>query len=211
MCDSSTAFAPKLRGCVKGLLTEKQSLHVSSLAFGKQTTKFEMLCKDTKSQQFQSFVVETGGLWKRDDKVRRLAARRGCGARAGALWWVRARAAWTISSAGAVLHERKNKVAARQPCLLSIFDNLKHIQFGFFGSWGLFPKKVLESGCGVKPRIYNSRTVGARGGASHFSFFHGRGVGHRPTYLFPQSGRPVPRISVRIILTRWARYATSTF
>ena len=164
-----------------------------------------MLCKDTKSQQFQSFVVETGGLWKRDDKVRRLAARRGCGARAGALWWVRARAAWTISSAGAVLHERKNKVAARQPCLLSIFDNLKHIQSGFFGSRGLFPKKVLESGCGVKPRIYISRTSGARGGASHIPFSFSGVWGEAPyitiwrrslTYfLFPRSGcGAAPRI-----------------
>ena len=36
---------------------------------------------------------------------------------------------------------------------------------GFFGSRGLFPKKVLESGCGVKPRIFN--------------FSRGRGVGQR--------------------------------
>ena len=31
------------------------------LKFGKLTTKFEMLCKETESQQFQNFGGETGG------------------------------------------------------------------------------------------------------------------------------------------------------
>ena len=57
----------------------------------------------------------------------------------------------------------KSKAAVRQPCSLSTFDSLKPMQSGFFGSRGLFPKKVLESGCGVKPRIYTFPHVGVRG------------------------------------------------
>ena len=82
------------------------------------------------------------------------------------------------------VRKHKNKAAVWQPCLLSLFDSLKPIQSGFFGSRGLFPKKVLESGCGVKPRIY--------------TFSLGRGVGQRPTYISPScrgAGRGAPPIS----------------
>ena len=55
-----------------------------------------------------------------------------------------------------------------------MLDSLKPLQFGFFGSRGLFPKKVLESGCGVKPRIYIP---------------HCRGMGRSPIYDSLMSGR----------------------
>ena len=71
-----------------------------------------------------------------------------------------------------------------------MLDSLKPIQFGFFGSLGsFFPKKLPKSGCGVKPRIYNSRTVGARGGASHIYLFPWSGCGAAPhIYLSLMSG-----------------------
>ena len=77
-----------------------------------------------------------------------------------------------------------------QPCSLSMLDSLKPIQFGFFGSLGsFFPKKLPKSGCGVKPRIYNSRTVGARGGASHIFLIPVVGVwGSAPHIPIPHVG-----------------------
>ena len=79
-------FLEPIRGCVKGLLTEKQSLHVFSLALGKLTIKFEMLCKETESPQFQNFGGETREFFARcvdgrGDMIRRQTARR-CAARA---------------------------------------------------------------------------------------------------------------------------------
>ena len=64
-------------------------------------------------------------------------------------------------AARTVRAEHKNKAAVWQPCSLSIFDSIKLIQSGFFGFLGFFfPKK--------NPKW---------------------GVGQRPTYLSPTSGR----------------------
>ena len=67
--------------------------------------------------------------------------------------------------------------------------------FGFLGSF--FPKKLPKSGRGVKPRIYNSRTVGARGGASHIFLPPWSGHGAEPHKNRPScrgAGRPAPPI-----------------
>ena len=72
----------------------------------------------------------------------------------------------------------KKQGCRRQPCSLSTFDSLKPMQSGFFGSRGLFPKKVLVSGCGVKPRIYTFPHVGVRGA--------------EPREIVPPAGRGAP-------------------
>ena len=48
------------------------------LAFGKLTTKFEMLCKETESPQFQNFIEETSGFFARR-VAGELSAREPCG------------------------------------------------------------------------------------------------------------------------------------
>ena len=74
-----------------------------------------------------------------------------------------------------VYAEHKSKAAVRQPCLLSIFDNLKHIQSGFFWFLGFFfPKK--------NPKW---------------------GLGQSLIYTSPPWGRPTPRISVFPALLRY--------
>ena len=94
----------------------------------------------------------------------------------------------------------KSKAAVRQPCSLSTFDSLKPMQSCFFGSRGLFPKKVLESGCGVNPRIYTFPHVGVRGA--------------QPREIVPPAGREAPRIYSFFTTTvsspsRRAKYSSS--
>ena len=122
-----------------------------------------------------------------DGRVGRCAACGGCG------WY--GRCAGRRGGCGAALCAPNIKQGCqRQPCSLSMLDSLKPIQFGFFGSLGsFFPKKLPKSGCGVKPRIYNSRTVGARGGASHIYLFPWLGCGAAPhIYLSLMSGCGAP-------------------
>ena len=153
------------RGCLR-----KSSPFMSfSLTFGKLSTKFEMLCKKPKSAVSESL--------RGDERVR---ARRACGRGGNGGRGRDGRQAWHRGGCGADGSRRaKSKAAVRQPCSLSTFDSLKPMQSGFFGSRGLFPKKVLESGCGVKPRIYTFPHVGVRGA--------------QPRYTVSLAGRPAPR------------------
>ena len=79
-----------------------------------------MLCKKPKTSSFKT-------------SARRRAGARGVGA------------SGRRGGCGAVLSApNKKQGCRRQPCSLSMLDSLKPMQFGFFGSRGLFPKKVPE-------------------------------------------------------------------
>ena len=133
--------------------------------------KFEVLCKKLKVRSFRTSVgrlTGAGGARRgRDDgrhdcergmndgRVGRCAACGGCG------WY--GRCAGRRGGCGAVLSApNKKQGCRRQPCSLSVFYGLKPMQFGFFGSLGIFfPKKIPKSGCGAKPRIYIPSCRGA--------------------------------------------------
>ena len=86
-----------------------------------------------------------------------------------------------------VYAEHKSKAAVRQPCLLSIFDNLKHIQSGFFGFLGsFFPKKFPKWGLGRSPIYW--RMVGVRG--------------TQPRCTVSPAGRPAPLLPILRVRAR---------
>ena len=132
-----------------------------------------MLCKETGKSQSQSFGGETDGCGhgrcergegvERCGRVGRRMQRCAAGARGGC---------------GAALCAPNTKQGCRrQPCLLSMLDSPKPIQFVFFGSRGLFPKKVPS---------------GARGGASHIFLFPWSGRGAAPHIYTPHVGVRYP-------------------
>ena len=123
--------------------------------------KFEVLCKKLKVRSFRTSVgrlTGAGGARRgRDDgrhdcergmndgRVGRCAACGGCG------WY--GRCAGCRGGCGAALCAPNIKQGCRaQPCLLSMLDSLKPMQFGFFGSLGFFfPKKNPKWGMGRSP------------------------------------------------------------
>ena len=138
-----------------------------------------MLCKKTKSLQFQSFdgVCAAGadGRRMRDERQTSGAA----GRRGGR---------------GAVLSApNKKQGCRRQPCSLSMLDSIYLIQFGFFGSRGLLGRKVLEWGLGRSP-IYNGSRSG-HGAKPHKNLLPHVGVrGAQPRYAVLPAGRGAPPI-----------------
>ena len=85
-----------------------------------------------------------------------------------------------------MLFQTKKQGCRRQPCSLSPFDSLKPIQSGFFGSRGLFPKKVPEWGLGRSP-IYNGSGSGC-GATPRIYFPLYRGMGRSPIKIVPHVG-----------------------
>ena len=84
----------------------------------------------------------------------------------------------------------------RQPCLLSQFDNLKPIQFGFFGFLGcFFPKSALSQGLGRSPMYNHSRSE--RGAKPRIYIPSCRGAG-REAPQNPHTCEAQPRISYQL-------------
>ena len=162
-------FCSRGRGSVRAATAGTVAPSHLLLKFGKLTTKFETLCKETESLLFQTSAGRRTAREERRDEGRRAA---GAGSTAGA----RGDGAVAVPCC---LHRAKKQGCRRQPCALSMLDRFYLTKFGFFGSLGFFfPKKNPKWSMGRSP-IYND-SQSEREAEPHISHFSTVGHGAKP-------------------------------